>query len=224
MRREAPDELVLDYTRTMMGFLLFSAAPSAILMIGLGGGSMAKYIHRHLPQADLTVVEINQQVIDLRDDFLIPPDDARFRVPCADGAAFVAAPPCSYDVILIDGFTGEGMPEALCSRSFYRHCRAALKADGVLVANVQADTAHTAEVLRRLARAFAGGVIDVESDEGGNRIAIAALPAALQRCRAGFAQRCSGLADVHQATLATAAGRFERALAGWSVGPVVADR
>ena len=62
MRLDAPDELVLDYTKAMMGFLLFNPAPSRVLMIGLGGGSMLKYMHSHLPAADITVVEINQAV------------------------------------------------------------------------------------------------------------------------------------------------------------------
>ena len=67
MRVADPDDLVLDYTRTMMGALLFNPKPRRVLMIGLGGGSMLKYLHRHVPEADLTVVEISQSVIDLRD-------------------------------------------------------------------------------------------------------------------------------------------------------------
>ena len=66
MRLADPDELVLDYTRAMMGFLLFNPAPRSVLMIGLGGGALHKYIHKHLPETDLTTVEINPGVIELR--------------------------------------------------------------------------------------------------------------------------------------------------------------
>ena len=69
MLLDAPDVLALDYTRTLMGFLLFDPRPRSILMVGLGGGSLAKYCHRHLPQADITVVEINPHVIALRERF-----------------------------------------------------------------------------------------------------------------------------------------------------------
>ena len=41
MRMSAPDQLELHYTRAMMAFLLFEPRPRDILMIGLGGGSMA---------------------------------------------------------------------------------------------------------------------------------------------------------------------------------------
>jgi spermidine synthase len=41
MLTHQPWRLDLDYTRTMMGFLLFQPAPVHIGMIGLGGGSLA---------------------------------------------------------------------------------------------------------------------------------------------------------------------------------------
>lgn len=213
MRLDAPDELVLDYTRAMMGFLLFNAAPASILMIGLGGGSMLKYLHKHLPDADLTAIEINQGVIDMRHDFHIPPDSERLRIVCADGAAFVRKPPKAYDVILVDGFTGQGLPDALCSRGFYQHCRAALAPDGLLVANVQADTQQTREIMQRLNKAFGGAVISVESDEGGNEIAIAsAATHVLMQGLSQFDERWQALPAAHQATLAVCSTRLQRAL------------
>ena len=55
MRLDAPDELVLAYTRMMMGFLLFNPQPQRIAMIGLGGGSLPKYCYHSLPQAAIAV-------------------------------------------------------------------------------------------------------------------------------------------------------------------------
>ncbi len=212
MRLDAPDELVLDYTRAMMGFLLFNAAPRSILMIGLGGGSMLKYLHKHLPGTDLTAVEISQDVIDMRHEFLIPPDSERLRIVCDDGARFVRMPHQSYDVILVDGFTGQGLPAALCSRSFYQRCRAALNPGGWLVANVQADTEQTREVMRRLGKAFSGGVISAESDEGGNDIAIAGSSEGLVQGLVHFEANWAALAPIHQDILAVSSSRFQRAL------------
>lgn len=212
MRLEAPDELVLDYTRAMMAFLLLHPEPRAILMIGLGGGSMAKYMHRHLPSADLTVAEIHPEVIALRDDFQIPRDSERFRVLLIDGAKHVRPLRQQYDVILVDGFTGEGLPQALCSRSFYASCREALRPEGTLVANVQADTARTREVLQRLRQAFSGGMVAVESMEGGNEIAFAAAPGVLHAAQNAFDARWAALPPAHQETLAACSSRLQRAL------------
>lgn len=212
MRLDAPDDLVLDYTRAMMGFLLLNPAPAAILMIGLGGGSMLKYLHRHLPNADITAVEIHQGVIDLRQDFHIPPDDDRLRIICADGAQFVASPPRRYDVILVDGFTGEGMPAALCSRAFYQHCQQALTPQGLLVANVQADSEEERQITKRLAKVFDEGLALVVSDEGGNLIALAGHKDGMVACGLTFDARWDQLAPAHQATLAVSSIRLERAL------------
>ena len=55
MWKHAPDALALEYTQTMMGFMLFNPQPEQISMIGLGGGSLAKFCHRHLPAAAIEV-------------------------------------------------------------------------------------------------------------------------------------------------------------------------
>jgi spermidine synthase len=92
MRLSRPDALVLDYARAMMCFALFVPRPAHILMVGLGGGSMAKFCHRHFPQARITVLELRADVIALRKQFLVPPDDARFKVVHADAAEWLTGP------------------------------------------------------------------------------------------------------------------------------------
>lgn len=114
-----PERLALDYTRTMMGFLL-SAKPEFIGMIGLGGGSLAKYCHHKLPKADFTAIELSPEVIALRKDFGIPGDNTRFRVICDDGADYIRDKIDAFDVLLVDGFDRDGQPEQLCSLGFLR--------------------------------------------------------------------------------------------------------
>jgi spermidine synthase len=63
MRLSRPWDLELAYTRAMMGFLMFNSTPQDVLMIGLGGGSLAKFIRRQRPQTHLTAVEIDPRVI-----------------------------------------------------------------------------------------------------------------------------------------------------------------
>lgn len=135
MSRRDPNKLVLGYTRTMMGFLLLQPAPTRISMIGLGGGSLAKYCYHHLPGTKVVAIEIDPAVIALRDTFRIPPDDDRLEVICADGAEYVKGRDARPEVILVDGFLAHGMPAQLGSAEFYAACHARLADDGVLVAN-----------------------------------------------------------------------------------------
>lgn len=173
MLRAEPDRLVLDYTRTMMGFLLFQPRPERIAMIGLGGGSLAKYCHRRLPDSDFTAVEIAPQVIALREQFGIPGDSPRFRVLCADGADFVGRQVEDFDVLLVDGFDRGGQPSQLCSPAFYDRCYAALRPRGVLVVNLCADDTGYGRYMARISASFAEKVIVIEADEGENKIVFA---------------------------------------------------
>lgn len=139
---QAPMKLVVDYTKTIMGFLFFQPNPKNIAMIGLGGGSIAKYCHHHLPGSHFLVIENNPKVIALRDQFYIPEDDSHFEVKEADGAAFIKNTDRQFDVLIVDGFDKHGQPSQLCSKSFYDNCFRALTPDGILVINFCGEVDH----------------------------------------------------------------------------------
>lgn len=168
-----PDALNLEYTRTMMGFLLFVPEPAHLAMVGLGGGSLAKFCHRHLPKTRIHVVEINPHVLALREEFQVPPDDRRFRVALGDGAEFVRSPPRQFDVLLLDGYDASGLPEALGSQRFYDDCFGALTPGGMLVANLHCGQRRWQEQVDRIRRSFNGAVLVVDDEEGSNSIVFA---------------------------------------------------
>src|SRR5882757_4409269 len=120
MHREHPDRVILAYTRKMMAFLLFNRTPARILLLGLGGGSLAKFCYRRLPYTSITTVEVNRDVIALREEFRIPRDDDRFRVICADAADYMAQLGLSQDVILADACDPEGIAPKLNAIEFYQ--------------------------------------------------------------------------------------------------------
>jgi len=130
-----PDALIAQYTRKMMAFLLFNPEPRHIVMVGLGGGSLAKFCYRHLPRTRITVVEINEDVIALRDEFCVPGDDDRFRVVHDDGARFVECLEERIDVLLIDAFDADGIAPSLANSAFYSCAARQLTDDGMLVMN-----------------------------------------------------------------------------------------
>jgi spermidine synthase len=173
MDSRCPDALDLEYTRMMMSFLLFRPAPARILMLGLGGGSLAKFCHRHLPAADITVVEVNPNVIALREQFRVPADSPRFRVIQDDGADFVRRCRGRFDVLLADAYDPTGLPRRLGSRRHYVDCVAILAPAGLLVANLHLDSEHYARHVARLRRVFGEHTLLVENAEEGHGIAFA---------------------------------------------------
>ena len=181
MRLSRPDQLRLRYARAMMCFVLFQPRPRHILMVGLGGGSLAKFCYRHLPHSRITVLELRADVIALRQQFMIPPDDARLRVIHADAAAYLRASPARFDVLLVDGFDAAGLPPALGSARFYADCRRALQPGGVLVANLFSYDAQYGAMLQRLGSAFNERVCQFHGIAGNNRIIFAVRRGAGQR-------------------------------------------
>jgi spermidine synthase len=173
MNLQNPSQLQVDYTRTMMGFMLLHSAPASIGMVGLGGGSLVKFCHAQLPASSLTVLEINPHVIALRREFAVPDDDARLEVIQADGATYLALQTTRFDVLLIDGFDLHGQPAALCTQGFYDDCFAALKPDGVLVVNLHYDDADYPVWAERLRRSFGGNACEMPAPEKSNGIVFA---------------------------------------------------
>jgi len=208
MLRADPERLVLDYTRTMMGFLLLQPSPRRIAMIGLGGGSLAKYCHRHLPRSDFTAVEISPEVIALREQFGIPGDSPRFRVVCADGADFVAGQANAFDVLLVDGFARHGQPVQLCSPAFYDACHAALRPGGVLVVNLCADDTGYGRYVARIHDSFVAKLLVIEADEGENKIVFAGKSGDFPPKLAELAERLRELEGPHSVDLAQTAQKI----------------
>jgi spermidine synthase len=174
MRLKEPYALDLEYTRAMMAFLLFRRNPRDIALVGLGGGSLAKYIHRHLPQSRLTALEINPEVVAAaRAYFMLPPDDARLSVITGDGAAFVQENPDSQDVLLVDGFDAKRIVDALASAEFYRACKSMLRPGGVAVFNLWGSDEYYPRYFDRLSRAFGEHVLQLPAEKKGNIIVFA---------------------------------------------------
>lgn len=190
-----PDALELEYTRLMMGWLMLRPQAQRLAMIGLGGGSIAKFCHRHLPRTAIVVVEIDPRVIALREAFHLPPDDTRLRVVEGDGAQFVAATDERFDVLMVDAFEADGMPAAVGTQRFYDDCLDVLAADGLLVVNLHAGDPQHALYVDRIARNFGQRTLRVDDDGGSNSVVFAAKGEALARAGVAALHKPAGLSE-----------------------------
>jgi spermidine synthase len=211
MRTAEPDRLVLDYTRGMMSFLLLAPQPRHIVMLGLGGGSLVKYCHAQLPQTRFTAIEIDPEVIAMRELFAVPRDSERFAIVCADGAQWLHDHPQCCDVLLLDAFGPEGLPDALASQQFYDDAARALQPGGVVASNIWASALVRDRVIERMRAAFDSGVLTMPAEEGENTIALALRDAAMPDADALHA-RARELAEQHPLDLELAARRLGAAL------------
>jgi spermidine synthase len=190
MRLADPFALELDYTRCMMAFLLFHPEPRRALMIGLGGGSLAKFFHRRLPRLCTHVVETDERVIaTARSLFHVPGDDARLSIEHGDGVQALAPECC--DLLVVDGFEDEATPSALVSQEFFDAAWCALEEPGAFVMNFMNDDRFLDRHLQRIERAFDGAVIAFPSLRDPNVVVLGlkGAPASVEwaalRARAG---------------------------------------
>ena len=173
MRLDDPYALVLSYTRSMMAFLLFCPSPEHVLMIGLGGGSLPKFVHRYLPRTRTTVIEREPRVIAIaRQYFQVPPDDERFGVLAAEGSAWVAEHPACCDVLMVDGYDGREQGAELSSEDFYASARRALNDTGVLVVNLWSSDSRFDVYLQRIESVFEA-VVCLPAERRGNMAILA---------------------------------------------------
>jgi len=177
MDLQDPFYLSLSYTRAMLSALLFHPAPRRVLLIGLGGGSLAKFIWQHFPECRLDVVENRTLVHSVAQRYFKLPDDDRINIHITDAAEFIHhadSEHSAYDLILLDAFTADGVAPSTTSMMFFAACRASLAADGVMAANLRAEDAYKLEdILGALADTFDGRLLRLPIDGKANIITLA---------------------------------------------------
>lgn len=148
MDPEHPERLALPYTRVAMAALALAEPGARILFVGLGGGAMPRYVRWLLPGARIQAVELDPRVVEVARDWFGFRTDSLTAVHVGDGRAFIeAAPPGSFDLVVLDAFDGGVVPRALATQEFLRAVLAALAPGGVVVGNLHTtDPAYRAMV------------------------------------------------------------------------------
>ncbi len=130
--------LVFDYTKMMMAALYLNPSPKRVLIIGLGGGTLPEALQRVYPSLEIDVAEIDPAVVAVAKKFFDFAPTKTVRVFEEDGRVFVKRAlkqKASYDLIMLDAFDLEYIPEHMLTKEFLLEVRGLLATDGVLAAN-----------------------------------------------------------------------------------------
>jgi spermidine synthase len=135
---DEPNQFVFSYTKMMMGALYVNPNPRNILIVGLGGGVLPTALAQMFPDAAIDIVEIDPAVVKVARQFFGFEPGRKVRVIEEDGRVFVKRAGKAerrYDLIMLDAFDHEYIPEHLLTREFLLEVKALLAGDGILVAN-----------------------------------------------------------------------------------------
>jgi spermidine synthase len=131
-----PARLEYVYTQAMILPLLFAGVPRRALLLGLGGGSLARALRAQAPKCRVHAVEHRAAVAAIAQQYFFLETDERLTVFIEDAGAYLAVNRVLYDLLLLDLYQAEGMDRQQAQREMLMHCREALTPDGVLVVNL----------------------------------------------------------------------------------------
>jgi spermidine synthase len=131
-----PDHLELHYAPAMPAALALVEEPRRVLIVGLGGGTIPSFLHKHYPRTTIDVVDIDPDVVAVAKQFFGFREDSLMHAHVADGRKFIEECRDPYDVILLDAFGPDSTPYHLATREFLQAVRRALTPKGVVAGNV----------------------------------------------------------------------------------------
>lgn len=140
-----PQKLVFDYQKVIMAGLYLQPNPRNILIIGLGGGTVVRALQSILPLSAIDVVEINPSIVGVAKKYFAFQDNEHIRIFHQDGFDFVVTASNrnqKYDLIIVDAFDEEYVPQSMLSETFISALRHILAGDGLVVVNTFMKSAY----------------------------------------------------------------------------------
>lgn len=135
-------------------------APRSALVIGGGDGGALEELLKHPSIEQVTLVELDGEVIDVARAHLQAIhrgalDDPRVDIRIEDGAAFIENTEQRFDLVFLDLTDPETPAGPLYTETFFTHCQQVLSPGGALVLHLGAPF-YEPEQVRKLAQALAG--------------------------------------------------------------------
>ncbi len=141
MWKSDPITLFLPYSQMMVASLAWTTEPKRGLVLGHGGGSLAKWLAQRWPQLELDLVEFDPVVVRMAEEYFgyrVPPFH---HVYVRDARAFLQRTGQTYDVIWVDAFARHMVPFHLATTEFYSELRKHLSPKGVVAVNIASSGA-----------------------------------------------------------------------------------
>lgn len=139
------NKLIFNYTKMALGGLYLNPDPRQILMIGLGGASIANSLQLMFPDASNEIVEINPTVYDVAKKYFFFQPSNHTIVTIGDGISFLenaVIDKKSYDFIIVDAFNNDGVVPVFVTEEFSITIKKALSPGGVVVINTLFNSEH----------------------------------------------------------------------------------
>lgn len=138
-----PYQLQLGYSKTMFASMLFDESHERVLIAGLGGGGMVRFLNHYFPDTQVDVVEIDPAVVEVAAEYFGTKPGPKTNIFTEDAFVYLAEQHPPYDVIYMDAFlqppAHSGLEEKtrrLKNVEFLKSLHSQLKPDGLVAFNL----------------------------------------------------------------------------------------
>ena len=154
MNLNNPLELTLSYSRHIMAALPIASRLERILVVGLGGACMQRYLYRLLPDTRIETAELDPEIRNIAARYFYFKEDSRQVVHLGDGRTFIENSKDKFDVIFLDAFSAVSIPYRLATQEFLKVVKEHLADGGVACANLWDAEADYHDMLKTYSAVF----------------------------------------------------------------------
>jgi len=159
MWKADPVALFLPYSQLMVASLALVSEPKRGLILGHGGGSLAKWLAHRWPEFELDVVEFDPVVVRMAEEYFSYRPPPQHHVHVRDARVFLNSTKLTYDAIWVDVFARHMIPFHLTTVEFFAELRAHLAPNGMLAVNLASpgeggDLSRANAVMQTMRRSF----------------------------------------------------------------------
>jgi spermidine synthase len=190
-----PDEPSLSYARHMMAALPAVGRPRRVLVVGLGGACIQRYLRKLLPEVTIDTAELDPDVRDVAAKYFFFKEDVRQIVHLGDGRAFIERSKDKYDIIFLDAFTATSIPYHLTTREFLQVVKDHLAEGGVACANLWDAEANYWDMVKTYSAVFPELHV-VKCTASANSIVLA-MPARMDLTVQAWADKAAAFEKAH---------------------------
>jgi spermidine synthase len=147
MWKADPIALFLPYSQLMVASLALVEEPKRGLILGHGGGSLAKWLAHQWPELELDVVEFDPAVVRMAEEYFSYHPPPQHHVHVRDARVFLNSTERTYDLMWVDAFARHMIPFHLTTEEFFAELRAHLTPNGILALNL-ASSGEGGDLLR----------------------------------------------------------------------------
>lgn len=134
INRRYPNQAGLEYIPPLIKMV--TQFPGDCCILGLGGAGLPHALFPILPNAQITAVDNNQEVIDIARRYFRSEHISNLTTIHQNAANFVQSTSDTYQHMIIDLYNGCEYPCECNNKAFITYCKALLKPEGILAINL----------------------------------------------------------------------------------------